>query len=372
MLEQRSNETQYNILYKFFVCSRFLLYRISSIKWGYKYNMKLRIWVDSMEPQDMIQDFMIDILREHSIQLHFHLEYGQLGPNFYEMLRVYNEKKIPISISATLPDKQGYWINERNARTFAKYTEDLIKQIHMAGCYIDGLSIDMQSPLMHMQAIKNPKRFFQPYLAYIRMATVNVNTRRYREAVRDLSSIQRMLKSKKIESYAILRRQVYYDVRFRTDIIQNAFETPVFSVPWDKYNIIYDIPAMRAELKHLNTEEIDYKVYYELSFLKQRIGDRLSAFIRAGNPKEFIYRSASDSFDRFSREIGIIKAAGVRDILLLPIKDAFKPKILEKYIMIAKTAQPVHPEKQDIVLKAENRYHKFFQIAKGYYSLYKI
>ncbi|MGI6706496.1 MAG: hypothetical protein ACOX6S_09720 [Clostridia bacterium] len=129
---------------------------------------------------------------------------------------------------------------------------------------------------------------------------------------------------------------------------------------------------MRAELKHLNTEEIDYKVYYELSFLKQRIGDRLSAFIRAGNPKEFIYRSASDSFDRFSREIGIIKAAGVRDILLLPIKDAFKPKILEKYIMIAKTAQPVHPEKQDIVLKAENRYHKFFQIAKGYYSLYKI
>jgi len=334
--------------------------------------MKLRIWVDSMKPQDMIQDFLIDILREHSIQIHFHLEYGQLGPRFYEMLHVYNEKKIPISISATLPDKQGYWINERNAHTFAKYTEELIKQIHMAGCYIDGLSIDMRSPLRHMQAIKNPKRFFQPYFAYIRMATVNVNTRRYREAVRDLSSIQRMLKSRKIESYAILRRQVYYDIRFRTDIIQNAFETPVFSIPWDKYNIIYDMAAMRDELKYLNTEAIDYKVFYELSFLKQQIGDRLCAFVRAGSPEKFLNGLASESLNRFAREIGIIKAAGVHDILLLPKKEAFEPEMLEKYIMIAKSAQPVLPEKQDIVLKAENKYHKFFQIAKGYYSLYKI
>ncbi len=242
----------------------------------------------------------------------------------------------------------------------------------MAGCYIDGLSIDMQSPLRHMQAIKNPKRFFQPCLAYIRMATVNVNTRRYREAVRDLSSIQRMLKSRKIESYAILRRQMYYDIRFHTDIIQNAFETPVFSIPWDKYNIIYDMAAMKGELKHLNTEEIDYKVYYELSFLKQYIGDRLCAFVRAGNPQKFLDGIPSKSFDRFSREIGIIKAAGVRDILLLPMKDTFKPELLEKYIMIAKTAQSVHPKQQDVVLKAENRYHKLFQIAKGYYSLYKI
>jgi len=320
----------------------------------------------------MVEEFLLDILEKYKIHIHYKVEYNSFTPDFFKMLQVYNSRGIPISIWATLSDKQGYWINERNAHIFEKYIFRLVEQIEREKCTINGICIDMEPPLKQVQAIVKPRRFFQPYLAYVRMATVNVNNRRYFEATRRLHSVQKYLKAKNIESFATFLRQVYYDIRFNSNIIQNALETPIFSIPWDKYNIMYYATVIREELKQRSAEEVDYKIYHELSFLRERIGEKLCVSVGVTNVGKLGNEIFYQDDTRFIRDIGIVKACGIDDITLFSLDGIMDPVLLEKYLRMMIQAEPVVPEVQEKILEDEIKFKRFIRIAKGYYSLYKI
>ena len=211
--------------------------------------MNIRIWCEFAKPAEVCNPNVLGVLKEYDITLNYRLGYGENDADFYKMLEVYNENKIPVSIWPTLPDEMGYWINERNAIDFHNYIKKLLDDIEKRGLNIRGICIDMESPLKDIKRIVYPKNKLEPVIAYSKMLTSNLNKKRFQNALNILKDTAAYIREKGLEGYATCIRHSYYDLRFGSELMQNALEIPVFQVPWDKYTLRYYATMIRTELK---------------------------------------------------------------------------------------------------------------------------
>ncbi len=186
--------------------------------------MEIRIWCEFVPPEEVCRKHIINALKKHRVTLNYKLEYGHDNEDFYAMVRTYNNNDVPVSIWATLSDEMGYWINERNAEEFDRYARRLVERLERKGLKIKGLCIDLELPLKDIKKLNKPKNPISPIVICTKMLTANLNKQRFREASRTLSGTAHFLRSKGLESYATCVRHCYYDIRFNSEIMQNAVE----------------------------------------------------------------------------------------------------------------------------------------------------
>ena len=186
--------------------------------------METRIWCEFAPPKEVCRRHIIDALKKYNVTLNYKLEYGCDSEDFYKMIKTYNNNDVPVSIWATLSDEMGYWINEKNARQFDRYVRELVGRLERKDLKVKGICIDLESPLQDIQTLSEPGSFISPVVIYIKMLTANLNKQRFKDANKIFSGTARFLRSKGLESYAVCIRHCYYDIRFNSELMQNALE----------------------------------------------------------------------------------------------------------------------------------------------------
>ena len=293
-----------------------------------------------------------------------------MNSDFFDMLRIYNQNGIPVSIWATLEDEQGYWINEKNAQAFDGYIKDLVGEIEREKLNIKGICIDMESPLHDVQRLINPKSKLDPLILFGKAVTHNLNKGRYNQAKETLRGTCDYIKSKNLEGYATCVRHCYYDLRFDSEIMQNALEIPIFDIEWDKYNLMYYATMIRQELKSIKRVSVDYLIYHQIMNLKKRLKDKLAVSVGVTNIGKMGNEPFYESIEEFSKDIGILKECGVEDFSLFSLDGIMEEKRLEGFLAAMQNSKPSKPEYCRRVIRNEALTEMLLKLGKVYYSLF--
>jgi len=333
--------------------------------------MITRVWCEFTAPKDVCKDFVLEIFKKYNVILNYKLEYGNVNRDFFDMLKVYNQHDIPISIWATLSDDMGYWINEKNAQDFDDYIRELIAKIDEEKLSIKGICIDMESPLKDVQRLSNPRTKLDPILLFGKAITYNLNKNRYNKAKEVLKQTCEFIRAKGLESYTTCVRHCYYDLRFNSEIMQNALEIPIFDIEWDKYNLMYYATMMREELKPIKRVNVDYLIYHQINHLKDKLKDKLAVSVGVTNVGKLGNEKFYDNMEEFSKDIGILKECGVEDYSLFSLDGILEREKLEEFLSTMQNAKPIKPEFCSRVHRNEALTDLLLIFVKIYYKLLK-
>lgn len=331
--------------------------------------MVTRVWCEFTSPKDVCKDFILENFKKYNVILNYKLEYGDISGDFFDMLRLYNQNGIPVSIWATLSDDMGYWINEKNTHHFDVYIRNLIEELEREELKIKGICIDMESPLNDVQRFFNPKSKLDSILLFGKAVTHNLNKKRYNQAKDKLKKTCEFIKSKGLEGYSTCIRHCYYDLRFNSEIMQNALEIPVFDIEWDKYNLMYYATMMREELKPIKKVNVDYLIYHQIMHLRDKLKDKLAVSVGVTNIGKLGNERFYNSLEEFSKDIGILKECGVEDYSLFSLDGIMEEKRLEGFLSAMRDAKPIKPEFCSRVHRNEALVELVLGLGKLYYNL---
>lgn len=333
--------------------------------------MITRVWCEFTAPKDVCEDFVLELFKKYHVILNYKLEYGEISRDFFDMLKIYNEHNIPVSIWATLNDDMGYWINEKNAKDFDAYIRELIAKIDEQKLSIRGVCIDMESPLNDVKRLSNPRTKLEPILFLGKAITHNLNKNRYNKAKEILKQTCEFIREKNLESFSTCVRHCYYDLRFNSEIMQNALEIPVFDINWDKYNIMYYATMIREELKPIRRVNVDYLIYHQINHLKDKLKDKLSVSVGVTNAGKLGNEKFYNSLEEFSKDIGILKECGVEDYSLFSLDGILEREKLEGFLSAMQDTMPIKPEFCRRVHRNEALTNILLKIGKIYYKILK-
>ncbi len=331
--------------------------------------MDTRIWCEFTPPQEVCRDYILELFKKYNITLNYKLEYGHDNQEFYNMIQRYNEAEVPISIWATLSDDMGYWINEKNAHHFDQYTRALIDKFQERELDVKGICIDLESPLSDIQNIISPKRLMDSVATCLKLITHNLNKKRFYSAKEILSNTASYLNEKGYESYATCIRHCYYDLRFNTEVMQNALEVPVFDIGWDKYNLMYYATMIRNEVKRIKRVNVDYLIYHQVKHLKEKLAEKLSISVGVTNVGKLGNEPFYESLEEFEKDIGILKECGVEDFSLFSLDGIMEEKKLESFLRTMHEAKPFKPELCSRVIRNEALSELLLRLFNSYYKL---
>lgn len=331
--------------------------------------MDTRIWCEFTPPEEVRKKHIVDALKKYNVTLNYKLEYGHDNQDFYEMIKAYNDNAVPVSIWATLSDDMGYWINERNAAHFDAYVRELVEKLECKGLKIKGLCIDLETPLEDIKNLSEPKTLISPLKTYAKMLTANLNKQRFNEARRVLAETAHYLRGKGLESYAACVRHCYYDIRFNSELLQNALEIPVFDVDWDKYNLMYYATMIRNEMKRIKRVDVDYLIYHQVSHLKEVLKDKLAISVGVTNIGKLGNEPYYDDIKVFEKDMGILKGIGIDSISLFSLDGITEENRLLEFLYTMDRAEPYKPEVCNHVIRNEVLSELLFNIGKVYYKL---
>ncbi len=331
--------------------------------------METRIWCEFTPPLEVCREHIISAFRDYGVILNYKLEYGQDSEEFYDMIKTYNDNNVPVSIWATLSDDMGYWINERNVGLFDKYIRELVDKLERKALKVKGFCIDLESPLKDLKRLSEPKNIFSPVITLGKMLTGNLNKQRFNEARKTLDGTARFLRSKGLESYAACIRHCYYDLRFKSEFMQNALEIPVFDVEWDRYNLMYYSTMIRNEMKRVKKVDVDYMIYHQISHLKELLKDKLAISIGVTNVGKMGNEPYYQDISEFEKDMGILKEIGVTDFSLFSLDGIIEERKLISFLEAMKRAKPYKPEVCNQVIRNEVLSEFLFNLGKFYYKL---
>lgn len=333
--------------------------------------METRIWCEFTPPEEVCREYIIDVLKRYNVILNYKLEYGHDSKEFYNMIKTYNANGVPVSIWATLSDEMGYWINERNAEQFDKYVRELVERLEHKSLKIKGLCIDLESPLKDIKNLGKPKNIIGPIITYAKMLTANLNKQRFNEASRIFSGTADFLRSKGLESYAVCIRHCYYDIRFNSELIQNALEIPVFDVEWDRYNLMYYASMIRNEMKKIKKVDVDYLIYHQVSHLKKVLKDKLAISVGVTNVGKLGNEPFYEDISEFEKDMGILKGIGIDKFSLFSLDGITEKKKLLGFLDAMERAKPYRPAVCNHVIRNEVLSEMLFNMGEFYYRLRK-
>ncbi|HYE10863.1 MAG TPA: hypothetical protein VEF53_11845 [Patescibacteria group bacterium] len=332
--------------------------------------MVTRIWCEFTSPMDVCREFVLRILKKYNVILNYKLEYKQADSSFFDMIKIYNENNIPVSIWATMRDDMGYWINEKNAHNFDSYIRELLEEIERQKLSIKGVCIDMETPLKDVQRLANPRSKLDPVILFGKAVTHNLNKNRYNKAKEILKETCNYIREKNLESYATCARHCYYDLRFNSEIMQNAMEIPVFDIEWDKYNLMYYATMIRQELNKVKRVNVDYLIYHQIKHLKETLKDKLAVSVGVTNVGKLGNEPHYESIEEFSKDIGILKECGVEDFSLFSLDGIMQENKLEDFLSAMHNAKPAKPNYCKKVIRNEALAELLIKIGNAYYGLF--
>jgi hypothetical protein len=199
------------------------------------------------------------------------------------------------------------------------------------------------------------------------MLTVNLSKQRFNEARKILSETASFLREKGLESYAACVRHCYYDIRFNSELMQNALEVPVFGVGWDKYSLMYYATMIRNEMKKIKRVNVDYLIYHQVSHLKEVLKDKLAISVGVTNIGKLGNEPYYEDISEFEKDIGILKGIGIDNFSLFSLDGITEEKKLLGFLDAIKRAEPCKPELCNRVIRNEVLSELLFNIGKFYY-----
>lgn len=332
--------------------------------------MDTRIWCEFTSPVDVCREFVLRTLKKYNVTLNYKLEYKQADGKFFDMIKIYNQYNIPVSIWATVGDDMGYWINEKNAHVFDRYIRELVEELEAQKLNIKGICIDMETPLSDVQRLSNPKSKLDPLILLGKAITHNLNKNRYNKAKEILRDTCNFIRSKNLESYATCARQCYYDLRFNSELMQNALEIPVFDIEWDKYNLMYYATMIRQELNKIKRVNVDFLIYHQIKHLKATLKDKLAVSVGVTNVGKLGNEPYYKDIEEFSKDIGILKECGVEDFSLFSLDGIMQERKLEQFLSAMQNAKPAKPEFCGKVIRNEILAEMLLKVGNLYYNLF--
>lgn len=306
-------------------------------------DIKLRVWAEFMEPEDLVKKKVIDLLKKFDVTLHLAVPEEKLDDKMWKVFQTYTDKKRPISPWLLLKREDGYFPNERNAKHFSQYAIDFLEKCDKKGVSIKELSVDLEPPLYLMDRLKHRSKIKSVY-NLLAIGRENLSRRRFAHASSVFGELEKALVSKGVTSFVPIAPFLIEDILTGRSLIQDILESPVFVVPWDKISpMLYTSMIIQGFRGRYTREDTTHMVY---SYMKDLVAWNPSkASVSLGVTGKGILETEAtfETADELREDASAALAAGVKDFAIYNLEGIVdRPKPEEWFDAVA-GAQPVQP-----------------------------
>lgn len=293
-----------------------------------------RIWCEFRSPEELCAPFVAKTLAHYGVALNYKVEYGRIDENLFAMLRHFNGEGVPVSLWLTLPDEQGYWINERNCVEFQLYVEDVLERLAKEHLKIRGICVDMEPPLAMVRAVTGEFGLFRKWLNMLKLVTINMNPIRYRRSEEVFKAVAHSLSVHGLEGMGVGMHEVIADLNRKYPWAQNAAETPILDVPWTLHNFMFYATMLRQWRKGPGdpAEAVNRTIREEIQQLQKRFGDRLAISVGVTNVGKMGNEAHYESAEEMRPDLELVKSLGIKDLSLFGLDGLMEEEKLNAYL----------------------------------------
>lgn len=291
--------------------------------------LKLGVYVETLPPELLTTPDVRDLLRAFrpDVGMGFDLPYGPTTKEneayydrYVRAVETLAADGVRLFLWPLARKKDGYWLSERNVKLFQAGLEHFCDHAARRGVPLPGFIHDIELPwkqsMWFTEALKRP--LTMP-IALGRALITNRNPLRFRAASRSMTDMLDMLRPRTETSYTAVIPFCMEDLAAGGFVLQDALETPVFSVPWDHYNLMIYNSYLPVHYSFMVSRKSASRLLFEyVSELREARGDAACVTLGStwegiipGN-KELIFRTPDD----LRPDIAAAKAAGATTMWL--------------------------------------------------------
>lgn len=280
------------------------------------------LWSEFLTPDEI--EAQIPVLKERGIALFQNIPSDKIFDEDYgELLGRASCSGLEVRAWLTLPIKDGYWPNEKNAMLFSSAAIELARWIRASNWNINWIVVDMEPDFEMLNKLLASLGSFDIATA-VRILAENSDDKGYKEAHEIYSGMVEELHSMGFKVMVTTFPMLLDDLADGDSTIQNLLNIPVDGIAWDQISIMAYSTIFESLLK---TDVPEYLIYSYGADAVKYYGDR--AAIELG----------------MIAQIGMISFEGISD-----------PEVLKKQVGAAKAAglKGIHAYSLDGILSFEN------------------
>lgn len=267
------------------------------------------LWSEFLTPDETAA--RIAVLKEKGIALFQNIPSDKIFDEDYgELLGRASCSGLEVRAWLTLPKKDGYWPNEKNAVLFSSTAIELARWIRASNWNINWIVVDMEPDFEMLNKLLSSLGSFDIATA-VRILAENMDDEGYREAHGIYSDMVEELHSMGFKVMVTTFPMLFDDLADGDSTIQNLLNIPVDGIAWDQISIMAYTSIFESLLK---TDVPEYLVYSYGADAVKYYGDR--AAIEIGMIAQIgmiAYEGISDP-EVLKKQVGAAKAAGLKDI----------------------------------------------------------
>jgi hypothetical protein len=267
------------------------------------------LWSEFLTPDETAAQ--IPVLKERGIALFQNIPSDKIFDEAYgELFRTASCSGVEVRAWLTLPEKDGYWPNEKNAALFSSTAIELAQWIRANNWNINWIVVDMEPDFEMLKKLLASLGSFDIATA-VRILAENSDDEGYILTHGIYSRMVEELHSMGFKVMVTTFPMLLDDLADGDSTIQNLLNIPVDGIAWDQISIMAYSTIFESLLK---TDVPEYLVYsYGVDAVKY-YGDR--AAIELGMIAQIgmiSYEGISDP-EVLKKQVGAAKAAGLKDI----------------------------------------------------------
>lgn len=267
------------------------------------------LWSEFLSPEETAA--RIPALKERGIALFQNIPSEKIFDNAYgELLRNASCSGLEVRAWLTLPEKDGYWPNEKNAELFSSTAIELARWIRAGNWNINWIVVDMEPDLEMLNKLLASLGSFDIATA-VRILVENSDDESYKKAHGIYSAMVEKLHTMGFKVMVTTFPMLLDDLADGDSTIQNLLNIPVDGIAWDQISVMAYSTIFESILK---TDVPEYLVYSYGADAVKYYGDRAAIELgMIGQVGMISYEGISDP-EVLKKQVGAAKAAGLKDI----------------------------------------------------------
>jgi len=255
---------------------------------------------------------------------------------------------IQVAFWPLLPRERGYFPGEGNIGEFRALVDELLGWAEQEGVTPAVLAVDHELPFDQMNRVLRARPAMQPFEA-LKACAANLDFQRYRSAKREMSDLNRSVRSRGIRTLAACLPWVVLESGGTHEVLQDMTETPVMSVDWDIISPMLYVSMLTGMTGGLLSEADANWLTYEIC-LGLRTARRGAAGVSLGVTGTGVFGDEPEFDGPEGLLVGIraALAAGIRDISIYNLEGTIRrsdPRMWFEHIRRARPSVPTRSSK---------------------------
>ncbi|MFH1538988.1 MAG: hypothetical protein ABIH66_08500 [bacterium] len=311
--------------------------------------MNLRVWAEFLKPEDVLKKDVVGLLKRYDVTLGMAFPPGSMNGDYARLFGECEQAGVTAMVWALLPDEQGYWANERNAKEFSDCVEKIYDWADENKFGIPWLAVDLETPYHQMKVLEEASGFGTIGRMY-KNYRKNRNRAKFREASEVFNRLAGRMRDRGVKTLAAALGPVAADVKTGRVGLQDALETPVSTVDWDVVSFMLYTSAMASLFPAVfDLRGARWYMYAVMRDMKEKLGGRAALSIGTTSEGK-VSHSPHRAPEELLPDMEAALAAGIDDVAVFSLEgilDSPKPEAWFETLLAAEPKVPGRSLKSD-------------------------